>query len=364
MMALERLPEHVASFVGDVVRELVADRNRRLLFLSVQGSRLFGLDNENSDWDLKGVYAPAPGELLRGNKDGASRPVARSSGGREKNTAFDVDVQLWPVHFWLMERMARGEGTSLDLFWSHAAPGMVVYCDPAMWTLFDNPDKVVRVVEGCQNSFAGFAEKQAAVYSAKSRHFEMVSKCVAYLGQLKADIGGNAFAAGTVETIVDEIGELVGNDPEFFELLDPCDKGTLDSGQDGRCNGQTVLRFCKKSIHLTAKLPYFEEFLRARLGKYGRRAREASDGGIDLKAYCHAFRSWSQLVEILDTGRLTYPIPGRDTAMAIKGGHLTPSEVMEVVSDARDRALARPKTAKGDFDRDFCERFIMSLYGG
>ena len=87
--------------------------------------------------------------------------------------------------------------------------------------------------------------------------------------------------------------------------------------------------------------------LQVEFDKHGERVRQAENNeGIDWKALSHAVRCMHQLLEILDTGSLRYPLATAPLLKEIKQGRLTWREVetmlLELVATAEERLTRQP----------------------
>ena len=86
--------------------------------------------------------------------------------------------------------------------------------------------------------------------------------------------------------------------------------------------------------------------------------------GIDWKAMSHAVRVARQAIELLDTGRITFPRPDREQLVAIKQGLLPYGEVsrtlellVEELQSASERS-ALPETS----DEKLADGFVRQNY--
>ncbi|MGL4610411.1 MAG: DNA polymerase beta superfamily protein [Trueperaceae bacterium] len=90
----------------------------RLIYLILQGSRLYGTFRENSDYDLRGVFLPPLLDLLDSRqKDAFSFSV-------EDKTLEHCKITLWSFPFWL-RLLHRGDTNATDLYFAFTHPGGV-----------------------------------------------------------------------------------------------------------------------------------------------------------------------------------------------------------------------------------------------
>ena len=85
-------------------RELLP-QGARLLYLTEFGSRLYGTNTPESDYDFHGIYLPSMQDMLLQKK---APHVHFSTGDKEnKNTSEDCDIQLWSLQYWLLNLIKK-----------------------------------------------------------------------------------------------------------------------------------------------------------------------------------------------------------------------------------------------------------------
>ena len=112
-----------------------------------------------------------------------------------------------------------------------------------------------------------------------------------------------------------------------------------------------------------------EEFI-ARIKRdydqYGERARMAERSkGIDWKALSHAFRALIQMDELIETGRIKYPLSRALEIKEIKAGLLPFSYVDNLISakiELINTKLSVLKTPLNVKDPAFIQKVILSFY--
>lgn len=88
--------------------ELCRAHDATLLHLTLSGSLLYGTDTPGlSDIDVRGLFLPSPASLALGTAPASLRLSTAEAGAR--NTAEDVDIDLWPVGHWLLKLLPAGD---------------------------------------------------------------------------------------------------------------------------------------------------------------------------------------------------------------------------------------------------------------
>jgi len=98
---------------------------------------------------------------------------------------------------------------------------------------------------------------------------------------------------------------------------------------------------------------------------YGERARMAmTNEGVDWKAMSHAIRVSRQALELLATGRITFPRPDAEELLAIKLGKFPFSEVGRTLEELVEKveAAAEISTLPEESDQDAIDRLVIYLY--
>jgi hypothetical protein len=102
--------------------------------------------------------------------------------------------------------------------------------------------------------------------------------------------------------------------------------------------------------------------LKKRLEEYGARSKtNMQNGGVDWKAYSHAFRLMYEWEELLTKGKLVFPIPNREFVLDVKLGKYDFEEVQDKLFDEFTRIQALPNNLPKP-DQKFWEDFILQNY--
>jgi predicted nucleotidyltransferase len=112
-----KLPQQQKIFLIRQAEALCHEHGTSLLFLTIFGSSLYGTETPGkSDLDLRGIFLPSIGALAL-NK--APKSLQRSTNRTgQRNSAEDVDIDLWSVQHWLLKLLPAGDTGDLDLMFS------------------------------------------------------------------------------------------------------------------------------------------------------------------------------------------------------------------------------------------------------
>ncbi|MDR2819790.1 MAG: nucleotidyltransferase domain-containing protein [Desulfovibrio sp.] len=322
---------------------LCREHGASLLFLTMFGSTLYGTETPGkSDIDVRGIFLHSP-ESLALNK--APKSLHFSTGNNERrNLAGDVDIDLWSVQYWLLKLLPSGDTGALDVLFSPSHTACTLYRHPALDAIFANPLRLVDTGKG--RAYAEYSLGQAKKYGIKGSR----------VGALKA-----------VRTWLQEHCP----EPQPHERLG----GYLDSlaascADDRFCSVVTVreehaLQLCGKLHISTIRMEDLTRRVEADMQRYGARAEEAErNEGLDFKALSHALRALDQIEELLQTGKIVFPLRSREELITVKEGRYLWREVesrilgrLEAVDTLRENA---PFT--GSFDAAFAETCVLACY--
>ncbi|MCQ2444953.1 MAG: nucleotidyltransferase domain-containing protein [Mailhella sp.] len=326
------------------VRRLCSEKNAELLYLTVFGSTLYGTEIEGkSDIDVRGIFLPTM-ESLALNE--SSHSIHFTTGGNcSRNGRDDIDIDLWSLQYWLQKLLPAGDTGALDVLFSPSHGECTLYRDPRLDRVFENPLLFLDTNNG--QACAEYSLGQAKKYGIKGSR----------LGALKR-VGGCAFG----------LGSRLGEGARLAEIAD----AVVSSCDDARfcrieeVSGAPMLFLCGKWHALSTKMGEFLTGLDGALKRYGQRASDAEQsGGIDWKAISHAVRAIRQSREILETGKLRFPLESREELKGIKTGRMCWEEaealILKGLEELEVLRAGSPYSVKPD--REAGRSVILSCYG-
>lgn len=293
------------------------------------GSHLYGTQTAQSDRDYKGIYLPTleqlylqriPKSLRQDTKDGSAR----------KNTAADVDSELYSLHYFL-ELACRGEMIALDMLHSRPDQWLTV---TETWK-----DLVVQRQRFYTKNLAalcGYVRQQAAKYGIKGSRLAEAQTVLDFL------------RAQGPHTRIEDVWDLLPTGDYLLKGQNEVDAYFEVCGK--KLTGRT---FCHHHV------PTIQVFV----DQYGSRARQAErNEGVDWKAMSHALRAAYQVIAILRDGGYVYPLPQTEEIRAVKEGrrHFTRevAPVLETLMDTLEQLQAH-STLPDTVDRAYWDRWLV-----
>jgi len=278
--------------------------DKRILELEV-GSRLYGTDTPESDIDLSGIFV-APKEFYLGLKNVAEVDmsiVSKKDNGRNDQDA--IDRKFYELRKFIKLASENNPNIIEQLF---VNKDNVVFANLLGWKLLQNQE--IFPHKGCYNKFIGYAISQKK---------KMV---------IKSD---------NMIHIVEAIELFKTFDPKHYvaEELIAIKESKLpvkDTGQHIRIGDMSV-----------QKNDTFKQVLRKledRKSKFGGRYDDyVSKSGYDRKFASHLIRLFHEGNELLETGKIEFPLKNRNEILAIKEGHFTVNEVLEMAEELENKMI-------------------------
>jgi hypothetical protein len=314
----------------------------KLIYLSEFGSSLYGTNSENSDIDYKGIFLPNKRELLLGKK---MKSYTYSSGNdKGKNTKDDVDIQLWSLHYFI-ELLSKGETGAIDLLFSMNSD-KIIYGKTIANYIYKNRNNFFDPKN--TKAYLGYAIGQAKKYSIKGSRTGVIKDIKFFLDSLPISFDATEFK---LSNFIDEIIH------KFF------DKSYCFSKKINNINS---LVLCGRVHQETISMKEFKMRIDRDWDKYGDRAKLAMENkGIDRKAISHACRCCIQMIELLKTGNIIFPLQEKDLIKSIKYGNHTWDELEKLILFYLEKVYKEIDDCKlknWKYDNKFVEDFILSFY--
>ncbi len=318
------------------------------------GSHLYGTETADSDLDLKAIYLPTAKEIVLGNYKEVTS-LSRKKKPCERNTKEDIDIEIFSLDRFLNELM-DGQTWALDFLFAPetARTESTIYGDVVMKHIFDNRDKLLtRNI----NAFVGYARKQAAKYGVKGTRMDSLKRTMALLDSLP-DWDRLSDHSDAINALVAECESLVSLErTPLVEIVQIPGPNKIDL--------MPHLHVCGRKMAFQATVKTARSCFGKILNEYGARATKAHlAGGIDWKALSHAVRVNYEALELLETGKITFPRPEKDLLVAIKMGQLEDKVVYEMIEEgmvALTAAHAKSPLRETP-DREWAEDFIYRVY--
>ena len=324
------------------------------IFETKFGSTLYGTSTPESDLDLKGIYLPSAKEIVLGNYKKTIN-ICRKKKEGERNTKDDIDIEIFSLDRFL-ELLTEGQTTGLDLLF--ASPDMFTHItDEGRHIMFEIDVNRDKLLTKNVNAFVSYARRQASVYGIKGSRFDALKRTMSLLESLP-ERDRLSQHSDKIEQLIKESEELVSLEKtpliEIVHLPTPDKKSTIPHLH---ANG--------RKISYTSTIKLAKETYGKALEGYGQRAVKASlNGSKDFKALSHAVRVNNEALELLTTGKITFPRPDRELLVKIKTLQMPYEEIATLIeeglvklTEAHEKSTLREKP-----DQEWVDNFIYKVY--
>ena len=315
------------------IYETESKYNVTILYLATSGSKLYGTNTPTSDTDFKGIFIPSQSSRLLGTDPDYIKLDSNTS--NQANTSDDIDCHLYSIHAFF-NLISKGETNAIDTLFS-------------MWT-----DHVLY----SDTHFVNFC---------KARYLDFItSKPHAYLGYAVSQCKRYNIRGQRYTELVDFISKLPACDYKLSDVTLPLSSYSFIKliqapGPRGSSGDWTYLEVLGKKYTLTITVNHLIQQLTLLEQSYGNRVK-TNAAEVDWKALSHAYRVSDEIIELLTTTKIQFPLRQAPYIKEIKQG-LHP---LEDVINSLEQNLAKldsiESTLNPESNQLVINTFILSLY--
>lgn len=332
-------------------------KETNLLVTITYGSHLYGTNSETSDHDFKAVYLPALNDLIL-----AKTPrVHRYRYDAEGNTISDsasmpangYEAEHTPIQKFVHDYLG-GQAYAVETVFGVVHGAHLKHMpDPGTegsrnWCLFEAlcHDLAKNYIHRNVNGMVGFAVKQTFDYVRRgerlnaARHVLDVLKHTLKFYETSADTRFRKFDPNSIR--LDTVSHYIHPVSHFVEaqtVLDHVARETnLELGESK--NQNKVMRTLKlngREYLETTTLPHLINAVEKLCEQYGERSTKASEVDVDWKSLSHAVRVYQQVIELLETGFISFPRKNAKFLLDVKKGRHDIEDVKKLLAALDDK---------------------------
>jgi hypothetical protein len=318
------------------------------------GSNLYGTNTPTSDLDFKGVHLPS-GEaiILQRAENVIDTSVVAKAEGTDKNTSDAIDSQSYSVQKFY-EMLMKGDTVATEILFAPLPDGRI---DDGPLCFYTEEWLKVREI-GLQllnrqcKGFVGYCVRQAAKYGIKGSRMNAVRGVLDELSKLGLGRTTSTTKLSVIEPQLRRWAE--GREHVKWENI---------PNPNGSDNWHLDVCDRKVSMNLTINAAY--DIWNKVWDNYGERARQAmTNEGIDWKAMSHAVRVAGQAIELLNTGKISFPRPDAAFLLSIKQGRVGYEVVSPYLEDLVEQVRVASEQSKlpEKSDHKLADRSVLQLY--
>lgn len=285
-----------------------------VMFIVEYGSRLYGTNTPESDTDLKAIFLPDIDDVLLGKRMTSTKARFDAAGVKITDDSVPMPANGVETEFIPFQTFARD-----------FVQGQTYAVEVAFAILNQGPSapdsqsqREYELVFALVHQFAN-AEVYSMVSFAQKQTFDYVRR-----GERLNHL--EAVESSLMETMLHFFGDAEMPRLDTWlgssQILDviAADTGLKTSVSVNNNKSQRTLELNGRSYLESTRLDHILEQVRKQIAKFGGRAQAAAEVNVDFKSLSHAVRVYQQSIELLETGRITFPRPNVEELLAIKQG--------------------------------------------
>lgn len=303
--------------------------NVKIIYCSLVGSKLYGTDNENSDTDLRFVYTNSINDLILQK---VKPNLKIGSVTKVKNNKDDVDFDGWSLQRF-MDLIESGDTNALDLLFSMFNPDMIVQEDENFVSLMKYNYK--SLINNNIKGFIGYCLSQTKRFGIKGTKYDELDNFFNSLKECsETEKLGNYF---------DEFrGEIQKNNYNYIKIV----MAPGPRVQGGRQDDIPYISVLGKLFSETVSTKYFYDRVKKQYEQFGSRVKNTAktETKKDPKSSYHALRVAMELQELLQTGKITFPLKHREELKLIKENNFDFEKMVndiELIMEKTDELLLK-----------------------
>ncbi len=317
-----------------------------VLYTSLFGSKLYGTDTPESDTDYKAVFLPELRTLLRGV---AIKNSVHSTGKAfSKNGAEDEDFEYIPVQVFMRDFLG-GQSYAIELAFN--ALQNPDDCHPTFHAMCQELTR--KYLTSNVKAMTGYALNQAQKYGIKGTRLNSLMEFARAVETHNVD---SKAKLGSSPELCQRLWELSAEDAHVrFQWYHGPKTTDASDLQD------PAFSVLEKVFGLEISFEEAAGRLEKMMSKYGARSYQArAASGSDWKAISHAMRVIDQAIDILEVGKLEFPLKHAAFYRDVKIGKYTWEYVSEVLQERLEKLEnAKATTSLPNHTPDLVAQFYM-----
>jgi len=337
----------MSNKIKELIEEFEKEYNSKVLYVTIYGSKLFGTDTKDSDTDYKGVFIPNINDVLL-KRD--LEHFSYNTNTKNKNEKDDVDMQLYSIYKWF-NLLKKGETGALDMLFSFFREDTQIFCNKEFAKIVK--DNYSKFYNRNLHSFIGYCVGQSKIYNIKGERYK---ELLEFIEEFKKIALTDANAK--LESYFQYIEQIFANRSfKYVKFV----KASISRGNQAYKEGRYVEILGKRFSGMVT-VGYFSNQITQIQEQYGNRVKN-SKNGVDFKALSHAVRVLNEVEELLDSSKITFPLPNREYIKSIKEGKESLESVMEYIDKKLDEVQKKLEnsTLPQKSDEEFIDDLILKL---
>jgi len=299
------------------------------MFKVVYGSKLYGTSTPTSDTDEKVVYLPSLTDMLLGKKlsiykdrfDAEGNPIGDGFTMPDNG----VETEYFPLQTFVRD-FVNGQTYALEIAFAHAKNGQPGY----------GREMCEQMIEKFANaevySMVGFAMKQTFDYVRRGERLNAAKEVLYVVAKYIKVFESGPDETPRLDTVYNGLTILdhIARDAKL-------DTEVLTNGK----KPQNSLKLNGRNYLESTTLLHLYEQVQKIIKQFGDRSNAAAETDVDYKSLSHAVRVYQQSIELLDTGKITFPRANAEHLLSVKQGKEDLEEVKALLISLDDEVQAK-----------------------
>lgn len=304
------------------------------------GSRLYGTNTASSDTDLKAIILPDIDDVLLGKRMTSTKARFDADGVKITDDTKAMPVNGLEIEFIPFQTFVRdyvaGQTYAVEVAFAILKSGQTAHTQVEALEFRMVQQMVDQFSNADVYSMVSFAQKQTFDYVHRgARLNEAINVEIALI---------EAILAYSQTGITPRLDSIMKNGMSVLDVIAKS-TGLKTSVSVNNTKSQRTLELNGRSYLESTRLDHILEQVQKLVDKYGERTTAAAKDSVDFKSLSHAVRVYQQSIELLDTGKITFPRPNVQELLEIKQGSADLEVVKAKLLKLDAEVLAKQETS-------------------
>lgn len=318
-------------------------------FETTYGSKLYGTSTATSDTDNKVVYIPELSSLLLGKKLHIFKKRFDSEGNALADNlpmpASGVETEYFPLHTFVRD-FVNGQTYALEVAWAVMAEKRNNH-SPLETPSYSAQSFIYELVAKFSNSnvysMVGFAMKQTFDYVRRGERLNDALKVLKAIDDVEELLVQHGWSQRVNQEVRLDDAMLGTGEVVFDALVRLSGLPTATTINNNRT--LRTIELNGRSYTETSSLEMFRNTVMKLKNSYGERSISAALTAVEYKSLSHAIRVYQQAIELLDTGKITFPRPNAAFLLSVKQGNEDMESITQLLRDLDDEVKLKMESS-------------------
>ena len=318
----------------------------------IYGSRLFGTSTATSDFDYKAVVLPGLDRLMLGKKTSVLTERFTAEHERvpagESMSANGYETEFTPIQKFVADYLS-GQAYAVEFVYAMrcniSKPTDIGSTEYRWYTWFQQFCIVLSDSFKHKNvtGMVGFALKQTLDFVKRGERLNAAQAVMGRLQRLMLLVPSTGKLPRLDDLLPESMQAAAGHGSKYLDYV--AGSNALIGEAQNNNSVMRTLEINGRAYCETTTLEHFRTALQKLIDSYGDRSTAASKTDIDWKSLSHAVRVYQQIIELLNTGYITFPRPNAAQLLDIRLGNIDREIVKELLRSLDAEVLLLRETS-------------------